>query len=101
MKLCVALLLLCASLIQQSHCRKIHLDIKDLAELKIGDLMELVLPTVNAVKDAITLDNAKSALKAAGNFIGEGAKSAVNAYNEAGGVTGIAKSVAGKATDAF
>jgi len=81
--------------------KKVHLDLKDLAELKVSDLMELVLPTVNAVKEAVTLDNAKAALKTVGSMIGEGAQSAVKAYNDAGGITGIAKNLAGKASDAF
>ena len=30
--------------------KKVHLDLKDLADLKISDIMELVLPAINSVK---------------------------------------------------
>lgn len=99
------LLVVLVLLVSTAAAKKVHLDLKDLAELKVSDLMELVLPAINSVKDTVketvTLDNAKKLLKSAGSLIGEGTTTVVKAYNDAGGVTGIAKTVAGKASDAF
>jgi hypothetical protein len=83
------------------NSRKVHLDLKDLGELKLSDLAELVKPAYNTISDAITLDNVKAGLKTAGNVLGQGADIAVKAYNEAGGVKGITETVVGKASDAY
>jgi hypothetical protein len=50
--------------------RKVHLDLKDLGELRLSDIGDLVAPAYNSVKNAITLDNVKAGLKSAGTFLG-------------------------------
>ena len=57
-------LLLLVLLLNSMDSKKIHLDLKDIADLKIGDIMQMVLPAINSAKDKIkegvTLDNIKA-----------------------------------------
>ena len=97
--------MLAVSLLGNVSCKKIHLGFQDLSQVSLRDVLQMALPALNnakdTVKEAATFDNFKAGITIAGDLLGEGAQTTVKAYNDAGGVTGIAKNVAGKVVDAF
>jgi hypothetical protein len=78
--------------------RKVHLEgLSDIGNLKLNDLLQMVLPIYNTVKDNVNTTSIKDSLGGIASIVGEGGRTVVNTFQEAGGFKGIADTVTTKA----
>lgn len=81
-----------------ASARRVHLEgLSDIGNLKLNDLLQMVLPLYNTVKENVNTTSVKDSLGGIASIIGEGGRTVVNTFQEAGGFKGIADTVTKKA----